>query len=153
MAGSLEKRGENWRMVYFRGRDENGKRIRYTRLIKGSKSQAEKALAKFVTEIESGLVGDGENMFFRDLCDEWMKEYAKERLSPKSYVDYSKIIEQRFLGRSVDNTIKKLGAFSTIEGVKKEFKEFIEFEKEQSQRVTKDKIEMPSKLFKEELSL
>lgn len=40
--------------------------------------------------------------------------------------------EKCFLGRKVDNTIKKLGAFSTIEGVKKELKEFQEFEKKVS---------------------
>src|SRR5665648_136856 len=47
--------------------------------------------------------------------------------------------EKCFLGRKVDNTIKKLGAFSTIEGVKKELKEFQEFEKKHSE-VNKDKI-------------
>jgi integrase len=96
MAGSLEKRGENsWRLVYFKGRDSEGKRNRFTRVFKGSKPQAEKALAKFVTEIENGLVGDGENMLFCDLCDKWLSEYAKEHLAPKTYVDYQKIIEQR----------------------------------------------------------
>ncbi|HZK85360.1 MAG TPA: hypothetical protein VFC58_11965, partial [Desulfosporosinus sp.] len=47
--------------------------------------------------------------------------------------------EKCFLGRKVDNTIKKLGAFSTIEGVKIELKEFQEFEKKHSE-VNKDKI-------------
>jgi len=47
--------------------------------------------------------------------------------------------EKCFLGRKVDNKIKKLGAFSTIEGVKKELKEFQEFEKKHSE-VNKDKI-------------
>lgn len=96
MAGSLEKRGDNsWRMVYFKGRDEDGRRNRYTRNFKGTKSQAEKALAKFVTDIENGLVGDGENMLFSDLCERWMTEYAKEHLSPKTILDYQKIIERR----------------------------------------------------------
>lgn len=96
MAGSLEKRGENsWRLVYFKGRDQDGNRIRFTRTYKGNRPRAEKALAKFVTEVENGLVGEGENMFFRDLCDRWLTEYAKEHLSPKTYSDYQKIIEQR----------------------------------------------------------
>jgi len=47
--------------------------------------------------------------------------------------------EKCFLGRKVDNTIKKLGAFSTVAGVKKELKEFREFEKKHSE-VNKDKI-------------
>jgi len=47
--------------------------------------------------------------------------------------------EKCFLGRKVDNTIKKLGAFSTIEGVKIELKEFQEFEKNHNE-VNKDKI-------------
>ena len=63
--------------------------------------------------------------------------------------------EKCFLGRKVDNTIKKLGAFKTIEGAKKEFKEFMEFEEEPRPTVTKDKTESLSKIFKEveELSL
>ena len=63
--------------------------------------------------------------------------------------------EKCFLGRKVNNTVKKLGAFATIEGAKKEFKEFMEFEKVSSKTVTKDKTEIPSKIYKEveELSL
>jgi len=63
--------------------------------------------------------------------------------------------EKCFLGRKVNNTIKKLGAFATIEGAKKEFKEFMEFEKVSSKTVTKDKTEIQSKNYKEveELSL
>lgn len=57
--------------------------------------------------------------------------------------------EKCFLGRKVDNTIKKLGSFKTIEGAKKEFKEFMEFEEAPSQTVTKDKRESPSKIYKE----
>jgi len=57
--------------------------------------------------------------------------------------------EKCFLGRKVDNTIKKLGAFSTIEGVKKELKEFQEFEKNHNE-VKKDKISFKKV---EELSL
>src|SRR5665648_1885 len=63
--------------------------------------------------------------------------------------------EKCFLGCKVNNTVKKLGAFATIEGAKKEFKEFMEFEKVSSKTVTKDKTEIQSKNYKEveELSL
>ncbi|MDR3587495.1 MAG: tyrosine-type recombinase/integrase [Desulfosporosinus sp.] len=112
MAGSLEKRGENsWRMVYFKGRDQDGNRIRYTQIFKGSKPQADKALAKFVASIENGLTGDGENMLFRDLCDRWIIEYANEHLSLKALVDYQKIIDQRLkptFGRLKLHDIKPL---------------------------------------------
>ncbi len=112
MAGSLEKRGENsWRMVYFKGRDEEGKRTRYTRSFKGTKAQAEKALAKFVTEVESGQVAEGENMLFGDLCERWLVEYGKEHLSPKAYQDYQKIIEKRLrpaFGRQKIHDIRPL---------------------------------------------
>lgn len=112
MAGSLEKRAENsWRMVYFKGRDQDGNRIRFTQTFKGSRPQAEKALAKFVASIENGLTGDGENMLFRDLCDRWIIEYADEHLSPKALVDYQKIIDQRLkptFGRLKLHDIKPL---------------------------------------------
>lgn len=61
--------------------------------------------------VNTGLVGDGENMLFRDLCNKWLTEYAVENLSPKTYIDYQEIIEKRlkpFLGHMKLNDIKPL---------------------------------------------
>jgi len=63
--------------------------------------------------------------------------------------------EKCFLGQKVDNTIKKLGAIATIGLVKTQFKEFKEFEKNNTNTLTKGKTEIQEKvtMLIQELSL
>ncbi|HWQ43808.1 MAG TPA: site-specific integrase [Desulfosporosinus sp.] len=97
MAGSLEKRGENsWRMVYFKGRDQDGNRIRYTDNFKGNKSQAEKALAKFVTEIENGTFADSKNMTIAKFSEEWVETHVN-KLAPKTQKEYIRMLDTHIL--------------------------------------------------------
>ena len=61
MTGSIEKRGKNsYRLVVFKGYDLDGKPIRHQKTIHyKKKSEAQIELAKFLTEVESGLIVDG----------------------------------------------------------------------------------------------
>ena len=63
--------------------------------------------------------------------------------------------EKCFLGQRVDNTIKKLGAIATLGLVKTQFKEFKEFEKNNTNTLTKGKTEIQEKvtMLIQELSL
>src|SRR5665648_287120 len=61
--------------------------------------------------------------------------------------------EKCFIGRKVDNGIKRLGAVETLEGVKKEFKEFKFLEREHTETLSKDKIQAKSLKVDHELSL
>lgn len=99
MAGSIEKRGKNsYRLVVEGGRDANGKRIKYTRSIKvSSKRAAEKELAKFVTEVESGHYIDPSKLTFSQFVDRWIRDYAEKNLSPKTVQGYSRLLESRIL--------------------------------------------------------
>ncbi|WP_298846188.1 ImmA/IrrE family metallo-endopeptidase [uncultured Clostridium sp.] len=54
--------------------------------------------------------------------------------------------EKCFLGQKVDNTIKKLGAIATLGLVKTQFKEFKEFEKNNTNTLTKGKTEIQEKV-------
>lgn len=97
MAGSLEKRGENsWRMVFFKGRDTDNKRIRYTHIFKGSRPQAEKALAKFVTEIENGTFTDSKNLTLTEFTKEWIEHHVN-KLAPKTKHEYIRMINARII--------------------------------------------------------
>ena len=60
MTGSIEKRGKNsYRLVVFKGYDLDGKPIRHQKTIHcRKKSEAQIELAKFLTEVESGLIAE-----------------------------------------------------------------------------------------------
>lgn len=97
MAGSLEKRGENsWRLVYFKGRDQNGKRIRYTDTYKGNRTQAKKALAAFVTKIESGIFVDSKNLTLSKFTEQWVDNHVS-KLAPKTQGEYKRMLELHIL--------------------------------------------------------
>jgi integrase len=90
MAGSIERRGkDSWRIVVSLGFDSEGKRIKRTKTIKAkTKREAQKELAKFVVEIESGEYITPEKMLFSAFLEEWKQKYAKKQLAPKTYETY-----------------------------------------------------------------
>ena len=53
MAGSIEKRGKSsYRLIVADGYNFEGKQIRYTKTVHGTKREAEIELAKFVSDIQ-----------------------------------------------------------------------------------------------------
>ena len=76
MTGSIEKRGKNsYRLVVFKGYDLDGKPIRHQKTIHcRKKSEAQIKLAKFLTEVESGLIVDGNIPTFAQYVEIWTKE-------------------------------------------------------------------------------
>ena len=76
MTGSIEKRGKNsCRLVVFKGYDLDGKPIRHQKTIHcKKKSEAQIELAKFLTEVESGLIVDGNIPTFAQYVEIWTKE-------------------------------------------------------------------------------
>lgn len=98
MAGSIEKRGkDSYRLIVCHGFDLDGKAIRHTKTIKGTKSQAKIELAKFVTEVEQGSVVDGKVMTFREFTEIWKQNYGKKELVPTTYARYVGVLETRIL--------------------------------------------------------
>jgi integrase len=82
---SIEKRGKNtYRLIVELGYDANGKRIRRTKTVKvKTKKEAEKELAKFIVEVESGTYVAPEKMTFANFVEnEWLKKYAEKEYSP-----------------------------------------------------------------------
>lgn len=76
MTGSIEKRGKNsYRLVVFKGYDLDGKPIRHQKTIHcKKKSEVQIELAKFLTEVESGLIVDRNIPTFAQYVEIWTKE-------------------------------------------------------------------------------
>ena len=98
MAGSIEKRGkDSYRLVCTNGYDLNGKLIKHTKTIHGTKKDAEIELAKFVTEVQNGLVIDGKSLKFSEFVDVWKRDYGSKELAPTTYKRYCRMLETRIL--------------------------------------------------------
>ena len=97
MTGSIEKRGKNsYRLVVFKGYDLDGKAIRHQKTVHcKNKSEAQTELAKFLTQVESGLVVDGSVPTFAQFVEIWTRDYALKELAPSTYYRYKRILETR----------------------------------------------------------
>ena len=99
MTGSIEKRGKNsYRLVVFKGYDLNGKTIKHQKTIHcKTKSEAQTELAKFVSEVETGLVVDGKTPTFKQYVDIWSRDYASKELAPATYCRYMGMLKSRII--------------------------------------------------------
>lgn len=99
MTGSIEKRGKNsYRLVVFKGYDLDGKAIRHQKTIHcKNKSEAQTELAKFLTQVESGLVIDGSVPTFAQFVQIWTRDYALKELAPSTYYRYKRMLETRII--------------------------------------------------------
>ena len=63
MAGSIEKRGKNsYRLVCLAGYYLQGKPIKKTKTIHGTKKEAEIELAKFIADVQNGMFVEGKSL-------------------------------------------------------------------------------------------
>ena len=83
MAGSIEKRGKNsYRLVCLAGYDLQGRPIKKTQTIHGTKKDAEIELAKFVADVQNGLVIEGKSLKFSEFTEIWKRDYGSKELAP-----------------------------------------------------------------------
>jgi integrase len=79
MRGVVDQRGDSRRRVrVFAGR-EDGRTRWVSRTVVGTKRQAHVALAKLVTEVETGLVAKSHPGSVADLLERWLDEIAPTR--------------------------------------------------------------------------
>jgi integrase len=85
VAGSLRQRGtDSWQLRVHAGRDPKTNRKRYVeQTVHGTKRQAERALAQFVTETESFTPRPSSDSTLKILLDEWL-DHAAPDFSPKT---------------------------------------------------------------------
>ena len=98
MAGSIEKRGKNsYRLTVSEGFDLNGNPMIHRKTVHGTKKDAEVELAKFVTEVQNGLVVDGKSLRFSEFTEIWKRDYGSKELAPTTYKRYCRMLETRLL--------------------------------------------------------
>ncbi len=98
MAGSIEKRGKNsYRLTVSEGFDLNGRPMIHRKTVHGTKKDAEVELAKFVTEVQNGLVIDGKSLKFSEFVEVWKRDYGSKELAPTTYKRYCRMLETRIL--------------------------------------------------------
>ena len=98
MAGSIEKRGKNsYRLTVAEGFDLNGNPMIHRKTVHGTKKDAEVELAKFVTEVQNGLVVDGKSLRFSEFTEIWKRDYGSKELAPTTYKRYCRMLETRLL--------------------------------------------------------
>ena len=79
MRGTMEQRGDGrWRVRAYAGR-EGGKVRWVSRTVAGGKRDAQRALAKLVTELESGQVAADHQLSLGELVDRWLSDIAPHR--------------------------------------------------------------------------
>ena len=98
MAGSIENRGKNsYRLTVSEGFDLTGRPMIHRKTIHGTKREAEVELAKFVTEVQNGLVIDGKSLKFSEFVEVWKRDYGSKELAPTTYKRYCRMLETRIL--------------------------------------------------------
>ena len=98
MAGSIEKRGKNsYRLTVSEGFGLNGRPMIHRKTVHGTKKDAEVELAKFVTEVQNGLVLDGKSLKFSEFTEIWKRDYGSKELAPSTYKRYCRMLETRLL--------------------------------------------------------
>ena len=98
MAGSIEKRGKNsYRLTVSEGFDLNGNPMIHRKTVHGTKKDAQVELAKFVTEVQNGLIIDGKSLKFSEFTEIWKRDYGSKELAPSTYKRYCRILETRLL--------------------------------------------------------
>ena len=99
VVGNIEKRGENsYRLRVSGGYTGDGKRITYKKTIQAkNKTEAQKELALFITEIQTGQALSAKKMRLRDYAEFWINNYAIPNLSPKTYERYKSMLKARIL--------------------------------------------------------
>ncbi len=92
-----KKRKNSYRLTVSEGFDLNGKPMIHRKTIHGTKKDAEIELAKFVTEVQNGLVIDGKSLKFSEFVDVWKRDYGSKELAPTTYKRYCRMLEKRIL--------------------------------------------------------
>lgn len=97
MAGSIEKRGKDtYRLIVSDGYGIGGKRKRHTKTVKcKNKTEAQKELARFVVEIESGGNVKVQKMTFEAFSKKWISDYAEPNLMPKTIYVYKGYLDSK----------------------------------------------------------
>ena len=97
MAGSIEKRGDSYRLVCVVGYNLQGRPIKKSKTVHCSKKEAKIELAKFVADVQKGMYVEGKSLKFTDFVEIWKRDYGSKELAPSTYKRYCRMLETRIL--------------------------------------------------------
>jgi integrase len=81
-----------WQLVVDDIKDESGKRKQRYRAFEGSKADAERALRKFIEEVETGFASTAEGTTLANYLERWLG-HVSTRLRPRSLASYRQLAE------------------------------------------------------------
>jgi integrase len=109
MRGHIRKRSRaSWAIVIDLGRDPGGKRRQKWHTVHGTKQDAERELANLLNSIHKGDYVEPSKMTVSDYLSNWLAEYAKLNVSPKTYERYMDIISKNILPALGEYHLSKL---------------------------------------------
>ena len=97
MAGSIEKRGDSYRLVCVVGYNLQGRPIKKSKTVHCGKKEAKIELAKFVADVQKGMYVEGKSLKFTDFVEIWKRDYGSKELAPSTYKRYLGILESRII--------------------------------------------------------
>ena len=103
MKGSITEKGTGkWLIRAYAGR-VNGKTTHVNRTVYGSKRDAQRALAKLVTDVSGGKVSAGQSMTLAQLIERWLHHISPQR-TPRTIHEYRRVARQRHTAGARDET-------------------------------------------------
>ncbi len=89
-----ERSPGRWQLIVSDGFQASGKRRQHRKTVFGSSKQAATALAKYITEIESGTLANCGNITLAEFFDLWLADYAQPRIAATTYRRYKADVER-----------------------------------------------------------
>jgi integrase len=93
MKGHIRKRGKSWAVVFDLGRDASGKRRQKWHAVPGTRRDAQRELARLLNEMNTGAYVEPARMTVSEFLDRWLADYAKPKVSPKTFECYQEMID------------------------------------------------------------
>lgn len=95
MRGTITTRGKDRHLVrVFLGRDANGRQKFYSKVVRGTKRDAQRFLAARVAEQSSGKLVEPKKLSFGEYLADWLQGEARQRCRPNSWQTYVELIDR-----------------------------------------------------------
>jgi hypothetical protein len=93
MQGHMQQRGDSWRITAYLGRDESTGKKRYAqRTVRGTKRDAQSALARLVTEVNDGGYASAGSLTISQLLDRFLELKARQ-VDPTTLTGYRRVAD------------------------------------------------------------
>lgn len=98
MRGRIVKRGNSWGLIFEEGTDPvTGKRKQGYVTFHGRHQDAEKRLAKILTELDNGTYVRSDKTTLAEYLKNWLKDYCWPNLSPRSAETYEYLVKKHIV--------------------------------------------------------